>query len=86
LYFNDIPSRGDGARFVELNVTVKNQKKEQTTISSDEIKLLAQNGTEYSTDATNEIWVNPAGQSFSLNRLTLKYPKQRISFSLSLKM
>lgn len=60
---------GEGARFIQINVTVKNQKKEQITIMSDEVKLLAKNGTEYSTDAGNEVWINQPGQSFFLETL-----------------
>jgi hypothetical protein len=57
---------GDQARFIKINITVKNQKKQEQIITSDEIKLVSNNGTEYSTDETNEIWVNSTGQSFFL--------------------
>lgn len=60
---------GDGARFIKINITVKNQKKAEVTIMSDEVKLLTKNGTEYSTDVSNEVWVNETGQSFFLNTL-----------------
>lgn len=60
---------GDGARYIEINLTVTNQRKEQDTISSDEVKLVLKNGTEYSTDESNEVWVNSSGQSFFLDSL-----------------
>jgi hypothetical protein len=55
----------DSSRYIY----VKNQKKEETIIMSDEIKLLTKDGAEYSTDSANEIWVNQSGQSFFLNTL-----------------
>lgn len=60
---------GDGSRFIKINISVKNQKKQEVTIMSDEVKLLAKDGTEYSTDQANEIWINEAGESFFLNSL-----------------
>lgn len=60
---------GNGARFIKINISVKNQKKQEITIMSDEVKLISNNGTEYSTDAEREIWANEAGQSFFLNTL-----------------
>jgi hypothetical protein len=54
---------GEGARFIKINVTVKNQKKEQTTIALNDVKLMSSNGSEYSSDPSNEVWVNELGQS-----------------------
>jgi hypothetical protein len=55
-------STNKGARFIKVNVSLKNQGTKPITISSDEIKLYAnaKDDSEYKRDVTNEVLVNPS--------------------------
>lgn len=66
---------GDGARYVLINISVKNNDKDQITMTDDLLKLIEKDGTEYSADTQNGVWANETGQTFFFELINPKMSK-----------